>query len=51
MGIVPWRKAEDKEKTITDLPLVLTLRMSGMIPPFPYMPSSYEQKQPYLYIF
>ena len=38
-------------RPITDLPLVLTLRMSGMIPPLPYMPSSYEQKQFYLYIF
>jgi hypothetical protein len=37
-------------KPITDLPLVLTLRMSGMVPPPPYMPSSYEQKQLYLYI-
>jgi hypothetical protein len=38
-------------KPITDLPLVLTLRMSGMIPPLPYMPSTYEQEQLYLYIF
>jgi hypothetical protein len=25
--------------------------MSGMIPPLPYMPSTYEQEQLYLYIF
>jgi len=35
-------------KPITDFPLVLTIRMSGMIPPLPYMPSSYEQKELYL---
>jgi hypothetical protein len=38
-------------KPITDLTLVLTLRLSGMIPPLPSMPSSYEQKQLYLYFF
>jgi hypothetical protein len=38
-------------RPITDLSLVLTLRMSGVIPPLPYMPSSYEQRQLYLYIF
>lgn len=44
-------KSSQGMKPITDLPLVLTIRMSGMIPPLPYMSSSYEQKQLYLYFF
>jgi len=50
-GDCSLEKSGQGMKPITDLPLVLTLRMSGMIPPLPYMPSSYEQKQLYLYFF
>jgi hypothetical protein len=44
-GDCSLEKSDQGMKPITELPLVLTLRMSGMISPLPYMPSSYEQKQ------